>query len=539
MNSAPHHLGAQAAEHASDPQASTFQQGTPAYAHSDQGTSEDAGSHNKIEVAEHRDVEKNANVSINDMNSDAAKKNTDVFGGAEGEGAVNFKTLEWPGAAVIAAKLQIGIGVIGLPGTFDTLGFFPGLLSLILLCIITTYTGILAGKIRLHYPEIHSPAELGGVLFRGNRIAIELFGIAYWILLVMVASSAILTCSIALNALSTHAVCTLVFSAAIVVASLLIGGGFRQLSKIAWLGWIGVTCVILAIWILTIAMLTKDFPLTELGQVGAVSHPAVKETRFADAAAAVTTQLFACLATATFYSISAEMREPRDFTKAVCAGQGFVIANYIIISCIVYAKAGQFIASPALGSAGPLFKKICYGFALPAVLVSAIIYSHMAAKQMFVRILRGTRHLTKNTPTHWGVWGGSYVIALAIAFILAAAIPIFDDLLSVIGATVGSLFCIIVGGWVCLFLLALDEDKAADNVNPTSSWMVRSYGAAFKSPRASLYRKWQFAVGWFLVIAGLFLLVGATYGSIVQIVDAYNTGEVSQAFSCADNSNSV
>lgn len=411
--------------------------------------------------------------------------------------------------------------------------------SLLLLCAITTYTGILAGKIRILYPHIHSPAELGGVLFKGNRIAIELFGAAYWVLLVMVASSAILTCTIALNALSTHAVCTLVFAAIIVAACLIIGGGFRQLSKVAWLGWIGVVCVICAIWILTIAMLTKDYPDPSLGQVGAVSHPAVKTTRFADAAAAVTTQLFACLATATFFSISAEMRNPKDFTKAVCAGQGFVILNYVVISSIVYAKAGQYLVSPALGSAGPLFKKICYGFALPAVLVSGIIYSHMAAKQMFVRILRGTRHLTKNTATHWSVWTGSYVIALAVAFLLAAAIPIFDDLLSVIGATVGSLFCILAGGWTNLFLLAAEEDAMTNNENPSSSWALRSYRAAFTSPNKSWKRKGHFFLGVFLVLAGCFLLVGATYGSVVQIVDAYNSGEVSSAFSCADNSNST
>lgn len=424
-------------------------------------------------------------------------------------------------------------------GKTDTLGFFPGLLSLLLLCAITTYTGILAGKIRLLHPNIHSPAELGGILFKGNRFAIELFGIAYWILLVMVASSAILTCTIALNALSTHAICTLIFDAVIVVACLIIGGGFRQLSKVAWLGWLGVTCVILSIWILTIAMLTKDYPDPSLGQSGAVSHPAVKQTSFASASSAVTTQLFACLATATFYSISAEMRNPKDFTKAVCAGQGFVILNYVVISCIVYAKAGQYLVQPALGSAGPLFKKICYGFALPAVLVSAIMYSHMASKQMFVRILGGTRHLTKSTATHWSVWGGSYVFALAVAFILACAIPIFDDLLSVVGATVGSFFCIITGGWVCLYLLAAEENAMTESEDASSNWATGAWRAAFSSPRASLRRKMNFLLGCFLVLAGSFLLVGATYGSIVQIINAYKTGEVSSAFSCADNSNST
>lgn len=88
----------------------------------------------------------------------------------------------------------------------------------------------------------------------------------------------------------------------------------------------------------------------------------------------------------------------------------------------MYHFVGQYITSPALGSAGPLLKKVCYGLALPGLLVGCVLYTHIPAKYgtsathttslsdtaltltVFVRILRNSRHLSKNTPIHYIVW---------------------------------------------------------------------------------------------------------------------------------------
>lgn len=65
------------------------------------------------------------------------------------------------------------------------------------------------------------------------------------------------------------------------------------------------------------------------------------------------------------------------------------------------------VTSPALGTAGPLLKRICYGLALPALIASSTIYTHFSAKYIFVRILRGSgraAHLSSNSFTHWAAW---------------------------------------------------------------------------------------------------------------------------------------
>lgn len=47
---------------------------------------------------------------------------------------------------------------------------------------------------------------------------------------------------------------------------------------------------------------------------------------------------------------------------------------------------------------------VSYGVGLFGLLVSAVLFLHVAAKYLFVRILRDTRHLQSNTITHWAVW---------------------------------------------------------------------------------------------------------------------------------------
>jgi hypothetical protein len=52
---------------------------------------------------------------------------------------------------------------------------------------------------------------------------------------------------------------------------------------------------------------------------------------------------------------------------------------------------------------------------------------------------------------------------------------------------------------------------------------------------------WYLMVVWsvFVIGSGTFLMMGGTYGSVVDIIDSYKASGGSAAWSCADNSNSV
>jgi amino acid permease len=81
--------------------------------------------------------------------------------------------------------------------------------------------------------------------------------------------------------------------------------------------------------------------------------------------------------TPAFFNIIAEMRDPRRYTRSLLIAQGGVSIIYAMIGCLVYYYCGSYVASPALGSAGGTVKKISYGIALPGLLVSITITTHV------------------------------------------------------------------------------------------------------------------------------------------------------------------
>ena len=98
---------------------------------------------------------------------------------------------------------------------------------------------------------------------------------------------------------------------------------------------------------------------------------------FSEGITAVSSLVFAYSGTPGFFNIVSEMRDPRHYTRALLICQAGVTAVYTTIGCVVYYYCGSYVASPALGSAGPTMKKISYGFALPGLLVTTTLVTHV------------------------------------------------------------------------------------------------------------------------------------------------------------------
>ncbi|KAJ5602785.1 Amino acid transporter transmembrane [Penicillium hordei] len=460
----------------------------------------------------------------------------DLFNSEEGE--VDFRGVSWQGAAILIAKFQIGLGALSLPSTFHVLGFFPGVLCFVILAVITTVAGYVNGNARQYYPHMHSIGDAAELLLgKGAR---EFIGAIYYLYLALVAGAGMLTTSVALNALSDHGACTMAFLAVACGSAFIFGTSFRSLEKVAWLSWIGVASIVFAIWITAIACLTRDRP------AGAPSGPinldirVLPKANFTEAMSAISTQLFALGASGTFFSVAAEMKEPQKFTRSLLCGQSFIVITNIAISSIMYGKIGQYLVSPALGSAGVLIKKLSYGIAFPGLLVTAILWSHIAAKYWFVRILRGTRHLQSNTVTHWTVWVGSMTVTVVFGFIIVGVVPFFDDFLSLVGALFNPVFTNVLPGLMVLFYLGEQPSIASDGVQRVETaktispiiWLPN----AFKAYQNGWKQVLALVGGIFMIVSGVFIIVGGTYSAILSIQVSYNDGSVSGVFSCGDNS---
>ncbi len=56
------------------------------------------------------------------------------------------------------------------------------------------------------------------------------------------------------------------------------------------------------------------------------------------------------------------MKRPEHYTRSLLICQAGVTITYIVIGCVVYLYCGSYVASPALGSAGHLIKRVAYGY---------------------------------------------------------------------------------------------------------------------------------------------------------------------------------
>jgi hypothetical protein len=312
------------------------------------------------------------------------------------------------------------------------------------------------------------------------------------------------------------------------------------LEKVAWISWVGVGRIFAAIWTTAIAYLAQDQPAAgpETGAID-LDIRVLPKTSFTGAMAAISNRLFAVGASGVFFSITAEMREPQKFTRALIWGQGTIVLTCIAIASIVYGKVGRYLASPALGSAGPLIKKISYGVALPGLLVTAVLYSHIAAKYWFVRILRGTEHLQRSTVKHWTVWVGFVLVTAIFAFVIVGVVPFFGSFLSLVGALVNPIFTNVLPGFMLLFYVAKQpvkvgegEQPVSDDMAPASYWVM----VALMAYKRGFEDVLLITMEVFMILSGTFIMIGGTCATILTIKQSYDDGLVSGAFSCADNS---
>jgi hypothetical protein len=173
---------------------------------------------------------------------------------------------------------------------------------------------------------------------------------------------------------------------------------------------------------------------------------------FASAFLSVTNIIFAYAGHVAFFSFISELKEPKDFPKALYLLQITDTSLYLIVSIVVYRYAGADVASPALGSAGTVVKKVAYGIALPTILIAGVIYGHVASKYVYVRLFRGTKHMSRRTPLALGSWAAITLTFWVIAFIIAESIPNFNDLLSLISSLFAAWFTYGLSGVFWLFI---------------------------------------------------------------------------------------
>lgn len=266
----------------------------------------------------------------------------------------------------------VSLGVLSLPAAIASMGLVPlvkppsryvygtnlwkrSIIVLLGLGMITTYTGYIMGQMKLRFPQITTMADAGEVI--GGKFGREFIGAAWIIFFIFIMASHLLTFTVAMNTITNHGTCSVVFGIVGMIISFICSLP-RTLEKISWLSLVSFFSILAAVLITMIAVGIEN-PGT-----GVV---AVANTNLYHGFSAVTNIVFAFCSHGAFFGLMAELRNPRDFTKSLCLLQGIDVSLYLIAAVVIYRYAGDGVTSPALGSASPVVAKVAYGIALPTV----------------------------------------------------------------------------------------------------------------------------------------------------------------------------
>lgn len=169
----------------------------------------------------------------------------------------------------------------------------------------------------------------------------------------------------------------------------------------------------------------------------------VELTSFSSGAMSVSNIILAYNGHIAYPSIISEMKEPRDFPKALALLETVTITFYLVVAVVIYYFAGEGVMSPALGSAGPLVRKIAYGIATPTIIVAGVIAAVVAAKLIYEHVWSKQPHVKQEKSFRARAsWYAILAVLYFSAWLIAEVIPVFRQLTGVIGALFGTWFAL-------------------------------------------------------------------------------------------------
>ena len=321
-----------------------------------------------------------------------------------------------------------------------------------------------------------------------------------------------------LNTMTNHSMCTVGFSAIMAVISWVCSLP-RTFSALARLALFSALFTFISVLLAMIFAGIEDHPTgyTPDNPIQILAVPK-KGTTFVLGMGAFMNISYTFIGQITLPSFIAEMKNPRDFPKALWAVTICEIIVFGLVGSIVYVYTGtNYMTSPAFGSLGnEVYKKVSFSFMIPTLIFLGVLYASVTARFVFFNAFKGTRHLGNHTVVGWAGWAGILAVTWVFAFIIAEVIPFFSDLLSLMSALFDSFFGFIFWG------VAYIRMRQAD------------FGPNFYKVRG--IRGWTgFIFNLGLIGIGIFFLGPGTYAAVQDIVDGYNAGNFGGAFTCQGN----
>ncbi|CAF9935596.1 hypothetical protein IMSHALPRED_010282 [Imshaugia aleurites] len=443
----------------------------------------------------------------------------------EATNSIKYRTCSWQKTAALLFAEYICLAIMSFPYSYSILGLVPGLIVTVVVAMSVLYTSLIVWEFCLRHPELRDVCDVGQMLYFGWRWTWYFTAVMFLLNNTFIQGLHVLTGAKYLNTMSGGAVCTVGFSAIWAVLSFFcsLPRTFDTLSKLATVSaFFTFLSVLLAAIFAGIE--AHPYKYNTGGKTGLlVGKPivlvvATKGTSFVNGMNAFLNISYTFIGQITIPSFIAEMKEPKDFPKALWAVTICEIIVFSVTASVVYAYTGtQYNTTPAFGSLGnEAYKKAAFSMMIPTLIFLGVLYASVSARFVFFRIFEGTRHKGNHTVIGWATWAGILACTWIGAFIIAEVIPFFGDLLSLMSSLFDSFFGFIFWGTAYMRMRHAD------------------YGPEWLTKRG-IRGIAGFVLNATLICIGLFMLTGGTYATCQSIVDNYNSGEYGSVFTCVSN----
>ncbi|OCK85952.1 hypothetical protein K432DRAFT_438899 [Lepidopterella palustris CBS 459.81] len=436
----------------------------------------------------------------------------------EADNAIKYRTCTWPKTAALLFAEYICLAIMSFPYSYSVLGLVPGLILTVVVAALVLYTSLIVWEFCLRHPEVRDVCDIGQMLLWNSKWAWWFTAVMFILNNTFIQGFHCLVGAKYLNTMTNHSVCTIRFSAIVAVISFVcsLPRTFSALAKIAtFSAFFTFVSVLLATIFAGIEAHPKGYP--KLGEPVVLAIPAAGTTFVAGMNAFMNIS-YTFIGQITIPSFIAEMKEPRDFPKALWAVTIAEVILFSLVGAIVYAYTGtNYNTAPAFGSLGnELYLKVSFSFMIPTLIFLGVLYASVSARFVFFRIHQGSHHMSSHTVIGWATWTAILACVWILAFIIAEVIPFFSDLLSLMSSLFDSFFGFIFWGVAYLRMRRVD------------------YGPRFWKSRGI---KSMFGTVFNIVLCliGLFFLTAGTYASVQSIIDGYHTAGFGGPFSCASN----
>ncbi|KAI5271250.1 transmembrane amino acid transporter [Aureobasidium subglaciale] len=398
--------------------------------------------------------------------------------------SIKYRTLSWQSAAFIMITEIVTGGTLTLPQAIAVVGLVPGTIIIVFCGVWALFTSYLLIDFKLNHPEVHNMGDAGYILFSPFGIGTmgrEVLGAGTILFAITGVGSMSLLGQSALQTLSQGEMCAMSYLGIWTCITFLVaiprtfGAGLQGFSVVA--------CISVLVSTL-VAMIGSGVEPTP-SRVVVATAPNTFYTAFL----AITNPALVLV--------------PRDAKKSAWALQVFSTTWYVIFAVVSYCYLGAGVQSPSFLSMSEVWAKAAWGLFLPNVLVAGALYNHFAAKLIFVRMFRSSKHLTENTMAGWTIWILLLAIANVCGFVLATGVPRF---FSYLGGMVASAFA----SWHTYGLAG-------------AFWWhdTHYFGDGWKSVR----QRWlKFLLCSATLVFGGFICVGGLYAIIKSLIEAYASG---------------